>query len=907
MEHTFGEAIVKPYLQTCDSIITELNDEFVDLTGFVKEELLGKTLMEILDMIRLESKNHRDPENINCSVFIFSKSLEAKEVNIYTTQGIESNQKIYVFVEKPNTRLAERLLFVEQIFNDNIVGAAVYSVPDLILLKANQRSLDFKDAPYNRMEISVGKSFKEIITGYSGSEVEDIWESILETQKSIYLKEFKFDKFERGETFWDSNLTPIFENGMMKYIFETTTEVTQKVLERQQKEKQIQASEKNFRDLFNHMEHGYAYYQIITNETGEPIDYIFMDINPSYERITGLSRDRLIGRKATEVFPQINESSVDWIDIFGEVACTGKSVSMEVYSDIMDRWYSVNYYCPMPGYTASIFSDITFRKDYERRLEETRKRLLEAQEHTHVGDWECDLISKKIHWAEEIYRIFGMMPQAFIPVKNSSYDFIHPEDLEEFKKAEIEFMLKDVVHFQCRYIGNNHKSGWIAVKTRRVFNEEGIFTFLKGTVQDITHDKLVECELTRQKCLAEYQTRQLKAVLENMTEGVIIADIKGNMISMNPVALRMHGLDSFEEFMHITDFQNYIKILDLEGTPIPIEERPMNRAMRGEIFTDYELWVHPKDIDIGWIGSFGGTSINDENGERIMAIITIRDITKQKQLADALKEKSEALEKAIVMKEEFFINISHELKTPLNVIYSTAQLFHMYCKNGSLGDKKDIVMKYIDSIKTNAYRLSKLVNNIVDLSKIEAGFFDLNLSNNNIIEVIEDIVMSVTDYTASKDLNIIFDTDTEEKIIACDIEKIERIILNLISNAVKFTDKGGEILVEIKDQNDFVEISVQDNGIGIKEQYLDVIFDRYMQVNKVLSRNTEGTGIGLSLVKSIVELHGGSILVKSEYGRGSKFIIALPVIKVVQENRLLKNKVSNRTENIKIEFSDIYL
>ena len=166
----------------------------------------------------------------------------------------------------------------------------------------------------------------------------------------------------------------------------------------------------------------------------------------------------------------------------------------------------------------------------------------------------------------------------------------------------------------------------------------------------------------------------------------------------------------------------------------------------------------------------------------------------------------------------------------------------MYCKSGSLDDKKCSIIKYIESIKQNSYRLSKIINNIVDLSKIEAGFYKLNLSNNNIVEIVEEIVVSLTNLTESKGLNIVFDTDLEENIIACDIEKIERIVLNLISNAIKFSDIGDEILVYVKNENKFVEISVKDNGIGIEEEHLDIIFDRFRQVDKSLSRNAEGTG-----------------------------------------------------------------
>ena len=231
----------------------------------------------------------------------------------------------------------------------------------------------------------------------------------------------------------------------------------------------------------------------------------------------------------------------------------------------------------------------------------------------------------------------------------------------------------------------------------------------------------------------------------------------------------------------------------------------------------------------------------------------------------------------------------------------------MYCKRGSLDKKKDIIIKYIDSIKLNSYRLSKLINNIVDLSKIEAGFFKLSLSNSNIVEIVEEIVMSVTTLTEFKGLNIIFDTDIEEKIIACDTEKIERIVLNLISNAIKFSNDGDEIIVDVKTSNEFVEISVKDNGIGIEDEYLDMIFDRFKQVDKSLSRNTEGTGVGLSLVKSIVELHGGSIYAESEFGKGSKFTVKLPSGKVLQENMIYSSKMVSGDESIRVEFSDIYL
>jgi signal transduction histidine kinase len=271
-----------------------------------------------------------------------------------------------------------------------------------------------------------------------------------------------------------------------------------------------------------------------------------------------------------------------------------------------------------------------------------------------------------------------------------------------------------------------------------------------------------------------------------------------------------------------------------------------------------------------------------------------------------IDEVNRELEKLLLTKEEFIANISHELKTPLNVIFSAVQLIQLYCYNGSLDENREIIIEYIESMKLNTYRLSKLVNNIVDSSKIKAGVFKLNLSNNNIVVVVENIVMSVVDFSKSKGINIIFDTDIEEKVIACDPENIERVMLNLISNAIKFSNEGKEIFVKIQEKGEFLEISVKDYGIGIQESYIDLIFDRFKQVNKSLSRSAEGTGIGLNLTKCIIELHGGDIFVNSEIGIGSEFTFTLPSKIVTGEKALLNNIFKNKNELVQLEFSDIY-
>lgn len=168
--------------------------------------------------------------------------------------------------------------------------------------------------------------------------------------------------------------------------------------------------------------------------------------------------------------------------------------------------------------------------------------------------------------------------------------------------------------------------------------------------------------------------------------------------------------------------------------------------------------------------------------------------------------------------------------------------------------------------------------------------------------------MSVADYIESRGVSLIFDTDIEEKVIACDPDKIERIMLNLLSNAIKFTNPGDEITVNMMDKGEHILISVKDTGVGIPGDKLQDIFERFKQVDKTIWRNREGSGIGLSLVKSLVELHGGNISIKSKQGEGTEFIIDLPSKTVdYEEVNNINMSYESKVERIDIEFSDIYM
>ena len=278
--------------------------------------------------------------------------------------------------------------------------------------------------------------------------------------------------------------------------------------------------------------------------------------------------------------------------------------------------------------------------------------------------------------------------------------------------------------------------------------------------------------------------------------------------------------------------------------------------------------------------------------------------------AEAFDLMAQSIQEYDNMKGQFFSNLSHELKTPINVIYSSIQLIDSLKNTKDMNLFKEKTIKYITGIKQNSFRLMKLVDNMIDVTRYENGYIKMSCCNINIIGVIEDISLSVVRFAEQKGIKIIFDTEVEERETYCDPYMIERIILNIISNSLKFTDDDGFIYINIKDHEDKIIVSIRDTGIGMPKDKLEVIFDRFRQIDTSLNRNHEGSGLGLSIVKALVEAHGGNISVKSELGMGTEFIIEFPIIyppkNCLEEKKDILNSDSNIIHKIEIEFSDIY-
>lgn len=287
----------------------------------------------------------------------------------------------------------------------------------------------------------------------------------------------------------------------------------------------------------------------------------------------------------------------------------------------------------------------------------------------------------------------------------------------------------------------------------------------------------------------------------------------------------------------------------------------------------------------------------------------LNDLKENNNKIKSIEEDLREIREVEKIRGQFFANISHEFKTPINIISSCIQLLDLK-KKESDQELAEGYKKYDKTLKQNCNRMLRLINNLVDITKIDSGYLKLNFINCNIVELVEDITLSVVPYVENKKLSIIFDTMDEEIIIKCDPESIERVMLNLLSNAIKFTSKGGNIIVYIYSDEQYVNISVKDDGIGIADEYMEKVFERFIQGDKTLKRQTEGSGIGLSLVKSIVEMHKGIVEVNRENSVGTEVIVKLPNKKCSgkeeTDTKCINNIRNGIVNKINLEFSDIY-
>ncbi len=502
-----------------------------------------------------------------------------------------------------------------------------------------------------------------------------------------------------------------------------------------------------------------------------------------------------------------------------------------------------------------------------------------------------------IHCNKAAYRYFNANSDSVIVRK--CYEFIGQSKACESCIAKDVASIKQPARVE-QFIDS--LGSWLEIRAYPILGDSYNVIKVIEHIRDITAQKQIEMELQRSNSI-------LKAQQEASLDGILITDRNGQVLSYNNKFLDLWGIT--ENVMKVNDGKGLLEYI-LHNVIGEVEF--INRLK--EVYSSTSESSYEKiQLRNRTLLDVYSAPILLFQGEAYGRVLYFRDITEKERMYEALRKSAEENEKLLretlkydELKNEFFSNISHELRTPLNVILASIQLSELNTKNDSA---KSIGRwnRNKKTIKQNCLRLLRLINNLIDVTKIDAGFHELQLQPLNLINLIEEITLSVAEYAKGKGISTQFDTDIEEKVMYIDPDKIERIMLNLLSNAIKFTESNGNIFVNICDKGDSIVISVKDSGIGIALDKQEIIFQRFRQVEQTLTRKYEGSGIGLSLVQSLVEMHGGKIHVKSEVGIGSEFIIELPVKPVMEDEykQVKLNYNSNHVEKMNIEFSDIYM
>ena len=491
--------------------------------------------------------------------------------------------------------------------------------------------------------------------------------------------------------------------------------------------------------------------------------------------------------------------------------------------------------------------------------------------------WIKDVNGRYIKVNRNFEEITGLEDIDIIGKKNSQLNIGNTfEYMEEYEKL----VLEKKEHVIEKTIFEDDE--WISVFIHPMYdNERNIIGTYGFKIYDYVNSKT--------PIGIENRNKMLEIIVDNLPIPIFYKDKYGVYLYCN---------EAFDELIEL-DRDNIIGKkdydLNIDEERVKMYKDADNKVIKHKVTTVDELYVERKSGD-KYI-EITKVPLWDYRKKVIGVIGIVIDLTQKKATEIELEK----------LRLDFFSNLTHEFRTPLNLIFSSVQLIDQSISNIKKGDV-NVLIRYLRIIEQNGMRLLKLVNNLIDSTRIDSGCLDYNPQNKDIVAFVENICESVVEFSHSQNIDLIFDTDQEEKIISFDSDKMERIVLNLLSNAIKYNKENGRIDVGIKCNEDYIDINVRDTGVGIPSDKIGDVFEKFKQVDNRLTKISEGSGIGLSIVKSLVALHNGMVDVSSKVGVGTEFKVKIPnkLQRFEGNNYLIRNESINMNKKIQIEFSDIY-
>ena len=504
---------------------------------------------------------------------------------------------------------------------------------------------------------------------------------------------------------------------------------------------------------------------------------------------------------------------------------------------------------------------------YARELEDKERKLVESQAIAQIGNWEFDPKNKKIHCSREALYMLRIQDNKNTLFLEEFLNLIHPDE-RKFVKEIFRQTIEEHSDFNedLRLKLSARKIKHINLRVSAKAQEDGKII---GTIQDISLRKKIEAALISSE-------EKYHRLFEESRDAIYITTEEGQFIDFNNATVELFG--------YTEDELRNKPVGDLYFNPYE-REKVKKEILKAGFVRDFELMLKRNDgTKIDCIITSAQWKSNDGKYSGFQGII--RDITEQKRTEELIRNK-EIAERSSRLKQRFLANMSHEIRSPINAI---SGLTHLVLKTG-LSDKQK---EYITGIKTSSEHLLALVNDILDYTKIEEGKIKFESISFNLNEHLKEVVQTLHHAAINKgiELKTEFDPPIPVAVIG-DPVKLNQIMINLLSNALKFTDKGfikvKSKLVEDSENAVVVLLSVEDTGIGIPENKLETIFRSFTQLGRNITQVAEGTGLGLTITKQLVELQGGRISVKSKPNVGSTFEVVLKFRKQLLPGEQLKN------------------
>lgn len=629
----------------------------------------------------------------------------------------------------------------------------------------------------------------------------------------------------------------------------------------------LKQSEAKYQSLLKNIPNGFALHEIICDEKGNPIDYRFLAVNSAFERMTGLRADQIIGKTSLEVMPETKKNS---IETYGQVALTGKDIHLKSEIKFLNKAFDVTAYQTNQGCFACIFTEVADHKPAEKTLQESDGKRLAVFSQTFQFIGLLSLDGILIDANKAALEFSGIEASSVLnkPFWQCPW-WVHSPELQEKLRAAVKKSAQgETVCFEATHVGKDGTLHYVDFSLKPMKDETGKIIYLIPEGRDITRHKQSEA------AALQASENRFRTLIEKSSDAHILCEISDDhhqsFVDCNQAALDMLRMTSKEQLIGSNS-----GALSPERQPDGQFSSQKSQIIVAECLTKghhrFE-WMHRRADGEVFPVEVVMTTIQYLDKTLIHSVW--RDITERKRVEEELYNAKGAAEAANWAKSSFLANMSHEIRTPMTTILGFADLL----MTDHLSRQEQA--EFINTIRKNGKVLLDLINDILDLSRIEAGKLEVEKTRTSLTQLVADVLSVARLKADQKGLVLKVERlGLIPNMIETDPIRLRQILVNLVGNAVKFTEQG-EVKLSISssrdnDRNLKMQFTVSDTGIGIAPKKIEEIFKPFTQADPSTGRRYGGTGLGLAISIKLAKALGGNITVQSELGKGSTFILTI--------------------------------